>query len=58
MMFWYFVENVKTGEEKIQFSDNFIGDIGEHIFISGEEYVINDYVEEFEELEIPEDFNY
>ena len=58
MMFWYFVENVKTGEEKIQFSDNFIGDIGEHIFLSGEEYVINDYAEEFEELEIPEDFNY
>ena len=58
MLFYYFVTNVNTGEKKLEVTDIFIGDLGDHIFIHNEEFVINDYAEEFAELDIPEDFNY
>ena len=57
-IFYYFIKNVKTGEQKIEVTDVFAGDLGEHIFIKGQEYIIEDYAEEYEELEIPEDYNY
>lgn len=57
-MLYYFIKNVVTGEQKMEVTAIFIGDIGDHIFINGEEYVIEDYAEEFSDLEEPEDFNY
>lgn len=57
-IFYYFIKNVETGEQKIEVTDIFIGDPGEHIFIKDQEYVIEDYAEEFEELELPEDYSY
>ena len=55
---YYFLTNVATGEKKIEVTDVFAGDVGDHIFIRGQEYIIDDYAEEWSELEIPEDFNY
>ena len=58
MLFYYFLTNINTGEHQMEVTDIFAGDIGEHIFIKGEDFVIEDYAEEFPELELPEDYNY
>ena len=57
-IFYYFVKDMRTGEKSIQVLDAFIGDIGKIVILGGRSYIVEDYTEEFETLDIPEDFNY
>lgn len=57
-IFYYFIKDMETGEKSLQVLDAFVGDIGEVVVLGGRSYIIEDYAEEFEDLELPEDFRY
>ena len=43
---YYFLKNIKTGEEVLKITDEFLGDIGEYVIVHDIEYIITDYSEE------------
>ena len=48
-IFYYFLKNIKTDEKTLNITDEFLGDIGEHIIVRDIEYIITDYSEEIKE---------
>lgn len=58
MVFYYFLKDIETSKELVHIVDKFIGDVNEYIVLDGTTYLIDDYAEEYEVLDIPEDFRY
>lgn len=51
IIFYYILINTITKEKRVHPFDNFIGDIGEEIYFNGGKWVIDDYAEEYHNLE-------
>ena len=59
MFYYYFFLKEREGtNRKIHKTDWFLGDIGEEVYIIADDcwYIIEDYAEEFIDLEEPEDY--
>lgn len=56
--YYYFLREVNGTGTKIYQTENWIGDIGDRIFLAADKrsYVIEDYTEEWLDLEEPEDY--
>jgi len=51
IIFYYMLTNIHTKEEAVFPTNNFLGDIGEEVYFNGGKWVIDDYAEEYHNLE-------
>lgn len=56
MYFYYFVKNLVTNEEKIWYSEDYLGEPNDLFVMDYEMWVITDYALEWEDLDEPEDY--
>jgi hypothetical protein len=52
----YYLENIETKEKKMILTDKFLGEAGDAITYLDVNYIIIDYIEEFNDFEEPEDY--
>ena len=57
LFFHYFLKEVGTDKEVHIMDDTFLGDIGEKVTYNGTDYIIENWVDDYEEPDDPEDYD-
>ena len=56
MFFYYFVKNLVTNENKMWYSEDYLGEPNDLLIEDCEMWVITDYAVEYEYVDEPEDY--
>lgn len=55
--FHYFLKELETGKEVHITTSTFLGDVNEKVTYDDTDYIIEDWIDEYEDFEEPEDFD-